>query len=83
MRRKWQSVADAEVARWSAMSYDQLVGALPETQVYEVEFEGRQHQVEVEIVRRAPDCVHVVISVDDGSLPASLLPCTRTFVRAK
>jgi len=75
-RDEWRKVLDAEVGRWSAMSYDQLVTALSEHQAYEVEFDSKKCQVEVEITEKY---LQVLVSVDDGSLPASVLPLSRSF----
>jgi hypothetical protein len=37
----------------------------------------------VELLENTERYLHVMVSVDDGSLPASLWPSTRTFVREK
>ena len=79
-RECWQAVLDAEVAKWSAKSYDQLRAQLAELKVYEVEFDSVVHQVEVELLRNAGDYLQVLISVDDGTLPASLRPATAAFI---
>jgi hypothetical protein len=50
-RKEWQKVLDSEVKRWSAMSCGQLVSELQEVQGYEVEFESKRYQVEVELQR--------------------------------
>ena len=82
-RATWQPVLDAEVRRWSAKSYDQLVSDLREMQVYEVEFESKPYQVEVEILENTENYVHVLVAVDDGSLPASLTPLTHSIICKK
>ena len=79
-REKWRKVLDSEVQRWSAMSCDQLVSDLRDLQAYEVEFESKTYQVEVEILEYAANYVHVMVAVDDGSLPASISPSTHTFI---
>lgn len=61
------------------MSFDQLMTQLRETQAYEVE----AYQVEVQLLENTNEYVHVMVAVDDGSLPASISPLTRTFVRAR
>jgi hypothetical protein len=80
-REQWRKVLDLEVQRWSAMPYDQLVSALRDHQAYEVEFESNQYQVEVEILQSTEQNVHVLVAVDDGSLPASIWPATDSFIR--
>ena len=82
-RKAWRAVLDSEVRRWSAFSCEELLAKLGDIQVYEVEFNGKPYQVEVEILADTPEHVQVLVSVDDGSLPASLVPETDTLLRAK
>ena len=79
-REQWRPVLDAEVKRWSAMSLEELISALLEDQIYEVEFESRKYQIEVQLLEKTPGYVHVSVTVDDGSLPASLVPLTSDFI---
>ena len=79
-REEWRKVLDSEVQRWSAMSYDQLVRDLRDPQAYTVEFDSKIYQVEVEILEYADNYIHVIVAVDDGSLPLSILPSARTFI---
>jgi hypothetical protein len=65
------------------MSCDELVAALSDAQAYEVERESKTYQVEVELLENTAEYVHVMVGVDDGSLPASMLPLTETFIREK
>jgi hypothetical protein len=39
--------------------------------------------VEVEILENTAQYIHVMVAVDDGSLPASLSPVARSFIVAK
>jgi hypothetical protein len=82
-RQQWRKVLGLEVQRWLVMPYDQLQFALRNQQVYEVEFESRKYQVEIEMLENTEQYVHVMVAVDDGSLPASVLPATHTFIRNK
>ena len=82
-RERWQAVLDAEITRWSAKSYEELRTELSESKIYDVEFDSRQHQVEIEILEDMPDYLHVSIAVDDGTLPASLRPATGSFIRRR
>ena len=79
----WQKVLDAEVKRWSALSCEELVSELHEVQAYEVEFESQQYQVEVELLENTEKYLHVMVAVDDGTLPASIFPLTLSFIRQK
>jgi len=80
IREQWSSVLDAEVKRWSDKSCGQLILDLTEGQAYEVEFESKWYQVEVELLENTTKYVHLALSVDDGSLPASIRPLSRTFL---
>ena len=80
---EWRKVLDAEVKRWSAMSCSQLVSELRDLQAYEVEFDSRKYQVEVELVEDTEQYVQVMVAVDDGSLPASISPLTHSFILQK
>ena len=79
-RERWRKVLETEKQRWSALSCDELVSRLGETNVYELELDSRKYQVEVEVLENTPEYVHAAISVDDGSLPASFLPATDSFI---
>jgi len=76
-------VLDLEVRRWSAKDCEQLLTELHDLQAYEVELDSKKYQVEVEILENTAQYLHVMVAVDDGSLPASILPLTRTFIAAK
>jgi hypothetical protein len=80
-REQWQKVLDAEVQRWLAMPLSQMQAALRYRQVYEVEFAANTYQVEIEILQNTERHVQVMVAVDDGSLPASLVPITHIFIR--
>lgn len=58
--------------RWSALSYDQLISRLSTIDVYEVEDDFKQYKVEIEILEKTEEYVHVAVSLDDGHLPASI-----------
>ncbi len=74
---------DAEVKRWEAKSCEELVSVLMDERVYEVVFECKHYQVEVCLLENTERYVHVCISVDDGSLPASFKPLRSSFIREK
>jgi hypothetical protein len=60
-----------------------LISELHEVQGYEVEFESKQYQVEVELLENTEKYLHVLVAVDDGSLPASISPLTHSFICQK
>jgi len=82
-RRQWRRVLEAEMARWSGMSAGELIEALREPQNYELEFDGRSYQVEVQMLENTEGYVHVGLAVDDGALPAAIVPASDSFIRAK
>lgn len=82
-REEWRKVLDSEVKRWSAMSCNQLVAELHDLQTYEIEFDSKKYQVEVELLENTEQYLHVMVAVDDGSLPASIRPLSHSFIREK
>ena len=81
--KEWQTVLSSELQRWSAMWCKQLVSSLHDLQSYEVEFNSKTYRVEVELLENTEKYVHVIVAVDDGSLPASISPLTKTFILEK
>ena len=75
-REQWRRVLNIEVQRWSAMPTDRLLAELHDLQAYEVDFDAVEYQVEVEILENTEKYIHVVVAVDDGTLPASISPAT-------
>jgi hypothetical protein len=82
-RQNWRKVLEGEMQRWSALSCEQLLSELSDVKVYEVEYQSKAHQIEVEILENTAAYVHVMVSVDDGSLPASIRPETDSFICRK
>lgn len=79
-RERWRRVLDIELQRWSAMTPERLASALDEECVYEVELDSKTYQVEVEILENTEEYLHVLVAVDDGSLPASMVPESQSFI---
>lgn len=52
-------------------------------QGYEIEAGSKIFQVEVQLLENTEKYVHVMVAVDDGTLPASLWPLTETFLQYK
>jgi len=82
-REQWRPVLDAEVNRWSAKSSEQLLAELGDVQAYEIEFEEKRYQVEVEILENTEKYVHVSVAVDDGSLSGFTRPLSTSFICEK
>ena len=68
---------------WNGKSCINLIAELSDVQSYEVEFEGKKYQVEVQLLENTDRYVHVGLSVDDGSIPASFCPLSESFIRQK
>ena len=82
-RAQWRKVLEREVARWSAMPVPQILEEAGDVAAYEVELDSQTYQVEVQIIEDTEEYLHVTVGVDDGSLPASMLPATQTFLCRK
>ena len=82
-REEWRKVLDSEVKHWSAMSPDKMLAELGDREVYEVEVDSKNYQVEVTLLENTANYLHIMVSVDDGSLPASIFPLTETIICQK
>jgi hypothetical protein len=82
-RQQWRRVLDAETSRWSGKSCEELIVALHEPQTYQVEFESKTFQVEVQLLENTERYVHVMLAVDDGVLPGAMIPATSSFICSK
>lgn len=78
-REECRKVLQAELTRWSSMSFDGVLVALRDRDVYEVTVDSKQYQVEVVLLEDTPEYLNVSIAVDDGSLPASIFPASESF----
>jgi hypothetical protein len=82
-REQWKRVLRTEVDRWSSMSCGEVLSELRNRDIYEVVDGSKRYQVEVLLLEDTPEYLHVSIAVDDGSLPASILPASETFLCRK
>ena len=82
-REEWQGVLDAETERWSSMSCEHLIAELHDARAYVVEIDSKRYQVEVELLENTNAYIHVLVAVDDGSLPSSNVPLTQSFICQK
>ena len=82
-REEWRRVLESEVKRWSALPGNQIVGELSDVRTYEVELDSKRFQVEVQLLENADKYLHVLVSVDDGSLPLSISPAAESFILSK
>ena len=82
-REGWRKVLDSEVKRWTAMSFSELISELRDNpKAYQVEFESKHYNVEVDLLENAEHYL-IVVAVDDGSLPASISPLCHSWILPK
>lgn len=80
-RDELKSALDAEIREWSAKSFEAVVEALREGELnYERSASREQYQVAVTLLASEPICLHVAISVDDGSIRWACVPLTSSFL---
>jgi hypothetical protein len=65
------------------MSCEELLSQLEDIKSYSVDSDSKTYQVEVQLLENTETYLHVMVAVDDGHLPASLVPLTDTFIREK
>jgi DNA relaxase NicK len=82
-REQWRPVLEAEIKRWSALSCVQLTSQLADLRTYEVEFESKKYQVEVQILENTDNYVHVSVAVDDGHFWRAMRPLSSSFICRK
>ena len=71
-REDWRPVLEAEIQRWRVLSWQEILSRLAEVQAYQVVFDSKEYNVEVELLENQDDYIHFFVAVDDGSLPASI-----------
>jgi hypothetical protein len=82
-RERCRAVLDAELRNWTSLTAAELAAALTEERHYEVERDSFDYQVEVQLLEETPACLHVLISVDDGSLRIACSPESADFIVEK
>jgi hypothetical protein len=71
------------VTRWSALPWEEVAFKLRDLQTYEVKLDSKTYQIEVQLLENTEKYLHILVAVDDGSLPASLFPAARSFILTK
>ncbi len=83
-RDEWNRVLAIELERWNAKSWSRLRAELGDGNVaYEVVVDSKTYQVEVDLLEDTEAYLHVSVAVDDGTLPAAIVPSSRTFIVKK
>jgi hypothetical protein len=75
-----QALLSAELKAWAKKPLAQIVAELSDVQGYERGADDRWHQFEVMLVENTPEYIHVLISVDDGSISWACSPITSGFM---
>jgi hypothetical protein len=79
-RTEFRDVLDAEMRRWSTMCFEELVNELEGARTYETEFESKRYQIDVQLLEKTDDYVHVLIGVMDGTLRSFVAPLNGSFI---
>lgn len=77
---KLRKGVEEEVRRWSAKSFAELRHELQAPVCYWSESRDFKYEVEVQLIEDTSDYLHVVVSVDDGSLRKSVRPVSSSFL---
>ncbi|HET8548727.1 MAG TPA: hypothetical protein VFL57_12010 [Bryobacteraceae bacterium] len=75
-RERLEAVLDQEIRRWQAKGYEALV-ALDDPVSYELD---AGFQVEVNVLERMPEYVHVGVAVDDGTFIRACAPVASSVI---
>ena len=75
-----EKLLDAEVDELSRRSHSRLAHELSDVLACERGDGASYHQSEAQMIENEPDYVHIVISIDDGSLLRSIAPISRSFI---
>lgn len=73
-RERWRKVLQSEVERVTALPWREIVAEYSEPNCHEVLMDGETYQVEIDVLESTAEELFVLISVDDGTLPQSMLP---------
>ncbi len=79
-KKRLRDLLDAETDSWSKKSYSRLIDELDDVIAYTRGDGADFHQFEIEMIEHEPEYVHVMVSIDDGSLVRSFSPLTRGFI---
>jgi hypothetical protein len=83
-RDEWKRVLAIELERWNAKPWSRLRADLGHGNVaYEVVVDSKTYQVEVDLLEDTEWYLHVSVAVDDGALPAAIVPAGRSFIVKK
>jgi hypothetical protein len=83
-RDEWNRVLAVELERWKAKPWSRVQADVADGNVaYEVVIDSKTYQVEVDLLEDAQAYLHVSVAVDDGTLPAAIVPASTSFIVKK
>jgi hypothetical protein len=83
-REEWNRVPVVELEQWTAKPWPQLLRDMADGNVaYEVAHDSKTYQVEAYLLENTPEYLHVSVAVDEGSLPESIRPASKSFICRK
>lgn len=80
-RKRWTELLNQELEKWRSMPTKELLSkfASGDHYSYLLVAGSEETQVNVQVIRPEETTAHVIVRVDDGSLPQALVPVTGTF----
>jgi hypothetical protein len=78
-KQELERILERELDRWCAKPYQALIAELEDTVNYEGREGAASYQVEVLMLERTPERVHVSLAVDDGGWRA-FIPLSTDFL---
>lgn len=83
-RQEWDWVLAEELERWAAKPWPKVLVDIEDGNLaYEVVWDSKTYQVEADLLENTDEYLHVSLAVDDGSLPESIRPASRSFIYRK
>jgi hypothetical protein len=83
-RQEWDRLLAEELERWAAKPWPKVLADIEDGNLaYEVVWDSKTYQVEADLLENTDEYLHVSLAVDDGSLPESIRPASRSFIYRK
>lgn len=74
---KW--ILEQEKEKYTGKTYEELI-TLKDPTVYECGIRDDWYQVEVQILEKNEEYVHIAVNVDDGKFPKAFVPFSTSFL---
>ncbi len=79
MAAELREVLHLERAKFAAKPFE-VLASLPDPTVYDILHDDKEYNVEVQLLEKKEEYLHVCISVSDGSFIRSCVPLTASFI---